>query len=915
MKTYKKITILLLLFASFSVNLRAQEKRALTINDYARWRSITSASISDNGNWMTYAYRTPNADDTLYVKSLLSDKEIQIPGGSQPDFSGDSKWVAYTVSLPRKEAEKLRKDKKPVPLKVQLMNVVTGEKFIWENAAALNVIPSFRRRFQPENIPTYFSKDSRFFAVKKTKSDKEAKHKGTDLILRNLKEGYDEHFGSVAEFSFNKPGTMLAYTVDAKDTTGNGLIVVKLETGSRIVLDSDKAIYERLTWNKKGTALAVLKGNKKKEEKQRDNSLLIFTELDKETPLRTEYNPSDSYDFPREMVISEKGNLAISEDESKVFFGIKEQESEPEKKKDADPVADVDIFHWNDDLLQTVQKIRAERDRNFTYRSAFNLKNKRFVRLTDENMRNISITRDGKWGVGRNDRPYISDWKESKADYYRVNCATGERTLMFKAQGLTLGLSPDSKHFLYWKDKHVWLYKIETDEKINLTKNAPVSFVNAEFDRPGTKPPYGISGWIKDGNAVILSHRYDLLLQPLDGSSPLNLTNGEGERNEIRFRYIQLDPKERFIDLSKPVLLSAYGQWTKKAGYYRLSEGNLRKLIFDDKRFGNPIKAKNAERFIHTIETFADFPNYYMNDPDFSFPRKLTDSNPWQSEYNWGKRILFDYTNKDGVRLQGTLAVPDTYEPGQKLPMLVQFYEKYSQNLHRYEHPVFRDTPQLAKYVSNGYLAMQPDVHFNTRTTHDDMLDCVEAAVKKVIEMGYADPEHIGLHGHSFGGGGASFIATRSKMFAAIAAGAAPINLAGEFNILFHGSGQNNHQYDIYGQGRYGTNPYDDFELYRQQSPITHVRTMDTPLLYFHGTDDGSVEYNQGMEFYNALRFNGKKIIFASYPGQGHHLSKHENRVDYQTRMEQFFDHYLKDKPAPQWMTKGIPYLKKKKNN
>ena len=73
------------------------------------------------------------------------------------------------------------------------------------------------------------------------------------------------------------------------------------------------------------------------------------------------------------------------------------------------------------------------------------------------------------------------------------------------------------------------------------------------------------------------------------------------------------------------------------------------------------------------------------------------------------------------------------------------------------------------------------------------------------------------------------------------------------------------------------------------------------------------MEYLQGVEFYNALRFNGKKIIFASYPGEGHHLRKLENQIDYQTRMEQFFDHYLKGKPAPEWMTKGIPYLKKKK--
>ncbi|MFC1493504.1 alpha/beta hydrolase family protein, partial [candidate division KSB1 bacterium] len=385
------------------------------------------------------------------------------------------------------------------------------------------------------------------------------------------------------------------------------------------------------------------------------------------------------------------------------------------------------------------------------------------------------------------------------------------------------------------------------------------------------------------------------------------------DKNEIRFRYIQLDREERFIDMSQPVYISAFGQWTKKAGYYVLTGGKFERKIFEDKRFGRLAKAKNANNFLFTVETFRDFPNYYVSDNSFSGLRMITDANPWQSRYSWGRRILFEYTNKDGVRLQGTLCVPDSYKEGQKLPMLVQFYEKYSQNLHRYEQPVYRDTPMLAKYCSNGYLVMQPDVHFNTGTTHSDMLDCVEAAVSKVIELGYADPERVALHGHSFSGQGGAFIATQSKMFAAFMIGAAATDLVADFNQLWKSAGTNQHRYDYYGQGRFGTNPFDDFELYKHESAVFSARTMDTPLLLFHGTDDGSVEWLQAVEFYNALRFNNKPVILCSYPGAGHHLRKLENQIDYQTRMEQFMDHYLKDKPAPDWMLHGIPHLEKKK--
>jgi dipeptidyl aminopeptidase/acylaminoacyl peptidase len=493
-----------------------------------------------------------------------------------------------------------------------------------------------------------------------------------------------------------------------------------------------------------------------------------------------------------------------------------------------------------------------------------------------------------------------------------LNTETGEKTLMFKGQKRTLGLSPDSKHFLYWKDNHVWDYMIATGESINLTAQAPVSFIDQEFDHPGTKPPYGVTGWTKDGKAVILNHKFDLYLQPLDGSPAKNLTGGLGTEKEIRFRYLQTDPEAKFIDLEKPLLLSAFGDWTKEAGFYRLNKGKLQSLVYEKKRFGRPSKSKNADRFYYTMEDFKEFPNYYVADHSFQKPRRITDANPHQKEFKWGHNILIEYTNKNGKRLQGVLMIPEDYKDGDKYPMLVDFYEKNSQNLYRFSRLVYRDTPMFYKYVSNGYLVLLPDVHFNTRTTHSDMLDCVEAAVKKVIELGYVDPKRIGLHGHSFSGQGGALIATKSKMFAAVVAGAAATNLISDFNQLWKSAGTNQHRYDYYGQGRFGTNPFDDRELYIQESALFNAETMDTPLLLLHGIDDGSVEWLQAIELYNALRFLGKNVILASYPGQGHHLDKLENQIDFQRRMEEFYDHHLKGKPAPEWMTKGIPYLKKK---
>ena len=900
MKSTRRIPRMLLLatlilpFAASAALAQEQDSlRFMQIEDYARWRSIVSVTVSDDGNWMTYGYRHHRADDTLYINSLRDDREYEVPRGSEPKFSDDSHWVAYTIAMTFEEAEKLRKDSKPVADEAGLLNLASGERVSWKKVGSFE-----------------FSTGSALLALKMDAADTDAEHDGTDLILRHLSGGFDELIGNVNEFAFNKPGTHLALAIDAAGRSGNGLYLYDLGSGVRRVLDSDTLEFSQLTWNEAGTALAVLKGLKPDSLTGRINAVVAFSDVTGEAQ-RVDVNAATLSGFPAGYVISNRDSLSFSEDVSRVFFGIKAQEEEFKEDED-NPVANVDIFHWNDERIQTVQAASANRDSNFTYRAVYNIPDHRFVQLSDSGMRDIDIARGGNWGIGSNDRPYISDWEESRADYYRVNTRTGERTLMFEGQKRTLGLSPDGKHFLYWKDGHVWDYAIEEGRSINLTESASISFVNEQYDRAGTKPPYGVAGWTEDGNAALLNHRYDLYLQPLDGSPATVLTGDYGDENRVRLRYVRLDPEERFIDLSDELVLSAYGDLTKRYGYFVLDLGDLEERIWDDMMVTGLLKARDADRVLFTKQTFQMYPDYHVSNMRMRQHEQITDANPWQSEYRWGHSILIEYENKNGVPLQGVLSIPDGYEPGQRLPMLVDFYEKRSQNLYRYPRAVFRDTPMFGKYVSNGYLVLLPDVHFNTRTTHDDMLDCVEAATRRVIELGYADPERIGLHGHSYSGGGASYIATRSNMFAAVVAGAAPIDLAAEFNILFQGSGHNNHEYDIYGQGRYGTDPFTDFELYRSQSAITWVETMDTPLLYLHGEEDGSTEYLQGMEFYNALRFLGKPIIFASYPDQGHHLSKLENQKDFMTRMEQFYDHYLKGGPAPDWMSYGVPYLQKR---
>jgi dipeptidyl aminopeptidase/acylaminoacyl peptidase len=713
------------------------------------------------------------------------------------------------------------------------------------------------------------------------------------------------------------------------------MYVVDLKTYATHTLDNDSRSYVVMSWNEDGTALVALKATDVPKKVERVNSIVAIPDV-RAAIANPVYRPatldSTSTGFPRGWVISDRQGPVWSKDGRYIFFSAKPQVDslDPElKKKGADELADVDVWHWNEPVLHSVQLSRLNSDRTRTYRQAFDVGGGRFIMLTDSTMPDIEIPREGRWGFGRDARAYASDWKEPRSDFYLVDLATGSRKLIVKdqitsSQGAhVFGASPDGHYFLYWRDMNFQLFDSETGKTINLTAKSPAGFFrDVEEDHPVTPHPYGTAGWTKDGKTkdgkVILTKRYDLWLQPLDGSPATNLTQGVGDKLEAVLRPVRFDyTPDPYIDLSKPIVFTAYGQWTKKFGYYQLTGGKMSELVYMDAKFRVRNKAKNAERYLVTKETFVEFPDLHLSGPDFRNLRRLTYANPQQGEYVWGKRILFDYKNRKGVRLQGILAIPDDYRPGERRPMIVDFYEKRSQEMHDHVAPayLYGFGGPIMEAVSKGYLMMEPDVHFGSNAAHADMLECIEAAVTKVIEMGYADPKRVGLHGHSFSGQGAAYISGRSKMFAAVGIGAAATELWGDFSRFWGwsytvpGVGANAANYDIYGQGRLGTDPWKNPTLYREQSALSHVRTVNQPVLILHGTSDGVVGMMEAMQFFNALRFNEKNAILLAYIGEGHGLGQRGNQIDFTIRTMQFFDHYLRGLPAPRWMREGVPHI------
>ena len=937
---------------------RNDPKKVLTLADYGRWNRITQTAISPDGRWMTYAYQPNDGDITLFVKEIDGSKLYTIAAGAPPQaggggggggfggggagtpvFSDDSRWVGYYVNPPGRTSARggrpggaaptpgaatpgqgAQGGQRPAatPRRFELLDLQSGEKFTVPNPAS----------FQ-------FSEGGRWLAVRTNKANaSDTTHDGTDLILRELATGATRNIGNASAFAFDDAARHFAYTVDATDRLGNGVYLIDLATGQTRALANATLDFDGLAWSDKGTSLAVLRGDKAKANKQKDNVLLAWIDAGAPNARTIEYDPANDASFPKGMVLSEFATPRWSKDGARITLGLKEQEAEPARGDE--PPANVDVWHWKDPDPQSVQIVRLNQERRFTYPAVLSVATRKLTRLGDPDMRAVQVTPNGKWAVGRLDAPYRLEvsWGGNKADQYRINTETGERTLIDKAVTRTMGLSPDSQWFLYLKDKHVLAYNLETGQKRDLDDGEKISWLDAEDDHPYEIPTYGVAGWAKDGRSVLLNHRYDVWQLPLDGSKAINLTQGAGDAGQIRFRIVRLDRRggagggggggggfgggaaldDEGVDLTKPLTLAAYGERTKKTGYYQLVAGKApTPLVFTDKQIGQVAKAEKADRVMFTQQTFTEFPDYWVSTTAFAAPKKITDANPQLAEYAWGKKVLIDYTNSKGQKLQGTLTLPADYQPGKKYPMLVYFYEIMSNTHHQFSMPVYDDRPHMSTYASNGYLVLQPDVVYEIGKPGSSAVDCVTSAVKKVIELGYADPANIGLQGHSWGGYQSSFIVTQTDMFAAVVTGAPPTNLVSFYNTLYKSTGTVQQGIMELGQVRMGVNatPWNSHELYESQSPIHHVEKIKTPFMILHGTADGAVDWMQGLEYFNAARRTGKQVILLSYPDEPHHLAKRENQKDFQIRMKQYFDHYLKDAPAPKWMTDGTPQIRK----
>jgi dipeptidyl aminopeptidase/acylaminoacyl peptidase len=945
-----------------TIQLDAQEGRAATDTragakvldpgDLAGWKSIRATTWSLDGRIFAYQLAPNEGDAEVVIKTVADGKETRYPVGELPGgfgggsaalaVSGDGKWVAFFKYPLAKDAKRLRKERRPVQSAVVLLDVATGKTREFERV----------RRFAFDGEKPTIVALHRFAeaAAPATPPGGGGGPAGpatppvqaSDLLIVKLAGAQVTHIGDVSEFAFDEKGDFLAWTIETRDRFGNGVHLRNSKTEATHVLDSERAVYRRLTWADSGASLAVLRGVP--DSAAADTNYSIVAWKDVAQPAIT-YTPSDANGMPSGMRVSAERAPRWAWDRSAVYLGIAQrrvtapgEKANPDVKAiagtpgvmpggggggaraDDEALPTVIIWHGNDSRLQSQQQVEESRDKAFNYLASFRVAEQKLVRLGNDSLRDVTLTGKDRHAYALDVRAYERlgniDGRRYR-DVYAIDVRTGEARVLAKKLlgtgffGGAMISSPDGSRLLYWNDGNYHVYDLATGASRNITSGAPVSFINKEDDHNIDRPPTPVVGWSKDGASVLLSDNWDVWRVPVNGGTIVNLTNA-GRAQKLRFqRRIVTDPRDRGIDLTKPLYFAVYGERTKKSGVARVdaAKPGASILVLDDAQYFAS-RARDGDAWFFTKQTFTQYPDYWTSDGTFKNARQLTDAASQQKDIAWssGARLI-DYVSDKGDSLQGALFLPANYEPGKKYPTVVYIYEKLSQGLHAYAVPNETRAFNPSVYTSRGFAVLMPDIVYRVNDPGMSAVWCVVPAVKAAIATGIVDSANVGLHGHSWGGYQTAFLVTQTNIFKSAIAGAALTDMVSMYSSVYWNTGSANQPIFESSQGRFTGNFIDNYDAYIRNSPAFHAKNVKTPLLLLHNERDGAVDFNQGITYYNTLRGLGKDVVLLQYVGENHGLQQPENQKDYTIRMKEFFDYHLVGKPAPDWLKNGVPRL------
>ena len=938
MKREGLLLLICILCTSSILNAQKTAKRSLTVNDFASWKVLKNPIISNDGKLAAFELNPQKGDGNLIVKSTDGKKADTLSRGFDARFSSESDFIVYKIKQPEDSVrhakiKKLKKEQMPKDSlgvfvfkrhKVYAFPNIKQFSIPKENArwvAFLSDIKKSKKTNEKEDA-------KKTSEIKKNKNSNSSNETKSQLVLFHVASGDTLCFQDVTEYYYAPLGHSITFIRQTKDSIDHTEVVV-FDTENKKTTSIFKQIgtTKKITSDIQGGRFGFLFSTDTIKEKV---FCLYYASLTTGEPKSVVKIGGSG--IPIDWAPSEFADLTFSDNGQRIFFGMNlKPKAEPKDTIPEDEKPALDIWSWNDKELQSEQKVNLEKEKKRTYMAVYLIEKDKFIQLGDPVVREVKTNQkgNGRFALGMDPSPYkqASSWTgKSNSDYYLIDIEAGIKRIIIQDKSL-VSLSPGGRYVLWYNPVDSAYYacstEVSSDEVLNLSSKIPVSFCDERWDTPTDPSPYGIAGWSENDKYVFLYDRFDIWRVDLDGSKvPMCATRNYGRKNQLVLRYQKLDPEEEFIDTNKPAFVEAFDERNKSAGYFSADFHNYsepRLLLMEDFRFDKLAKAKNAEEMIWTREKVNESPNVWTGNKTFENKHKLSDTNPQQKEFVWPVVRLVHWNSFSGKTLEGMLYFPETIDIEKKYPMMVYFYERNADNLHAYTSPSpTRSIINRTFYASNDYVVFIPDITYEEGSPGKSAFDAVVSGTQFVSDMfPFINRKYIGIQGQSWGGYQTAWLITQTNMFAAAMAGAPVSNMTSAYGGIRWESGMSRmFQYEQ-AQSRIGGTLWDKPLQYIENSPLFYVPKIKTPLLIMHNDNDGAVPWYQGIELFTAMRRLNKPAWMLTYNNEEHNLKAESwaNRMDLTTRMQEFFDHYLKGNPMPAWMKYGVPAIKKGKES
>jgi dipeptidyl aminopeptidase/acylaminoacyl peptidase len=526
-------------------------------------------------------------------------------------------------------------------------------------------------------------------------------------------------------------------------------------------------------------------------------------------------------------------------------------------------------------------------------------------RVPERRITSFQVSRDDAFVVLQEDATEKTDYETIGGTENRLlvwmRGAAEPKTLLAPKdlKGLTLRWSDDGRTFAYAKQGEVFVRGIDgadarsltprpTDEKPAAAPAEKPAVTPDEKKDAETPESFSVGSFSRDGTKLLITSSKGWYVVTVADASrkPILTLDKDPEKN----------PRISALDWA-PDGSGIYATWGARDAWLRglvkidAATGQMTTLIKDSRLYGGPRFSRDGARVVVSLSDGDRPAELYAADASFRSLASLTTLNPWLAGRTLPKSELVPYRDVDGKLLYGVLRYPTTYVRGQKYPVIFELYETFFDN---------GFNARAAFLTNHGYAHFQPSVNLVVGRPGEAWVKGVTSAANKLIDMGIADPDRLGVQGTSYGGYATVLLLTQTDRFKSA------VNISGKVNMVsFYTDsprlGVRNTHAPERSQDRIGGTLWEYPERYLEHSAVLQADRIKTPLLCITGDQDPNVPASQSREIYYALRRLGREVEWVRYVNGAHRPpTSVAEAVDFETRILAWHDKYLrKDEVKP----------------